>query len=537
MAGAGGLGGVGGMGGSGGSSGGGMGGAGGSGGGGMGGAGGGPTCVPNTGKSCYSGPQETENIGKCKGGATLCQADGMSYGPCLGEVTPIIEECHTPDDDDCNGVANDHCGIWAVKAGNTLEQRANAVATDKNGNVVITGRMFGSADFGGGVLTSAGGYDIFVAKFDNNGVHLWSKIFGGTTDDEGLAIAMDLLGNVFVGGTFTGSITLGAANYTSVDLKDAVVFKLDSTGQVVASRAMGGTTDQAVHGIATDTQGDVIVTGSFSTQIDTGAMMYTAVNSSDGFIAKYGPGLSPIWSKAFGGSGGDEGTSVVTDAANQIYLGGRFSTKVDFGGGAIMDAGGTDVFVAKFQPDGTHLLSKSYGGTGNQYCTSIALGLGGTIFLHGEFDTNINMGGGDVVGAGLADTYVTKLDATGNHVFTKTYGDPLDQIPHGMTVDATGDVIATISLEGTVDFGGGPAIYAGPAGSSDVVVFKLNGATGDHLWSRRFGAINDQDSRGVAVDPMNNIFVTGELGGTMNLGPVTITASSSDDAFLFKLPP
>lgn len=518
----------------------GMGGAGGSsvGGMGMGGAGGGQLCVPDTGKACYTGPAGTQNIGACKGGATLCQADGMSYGPCLGQVTPIVEECSTTAvDDDCNGSVNDHCGLWAVRAGAALDQGTRGVTTDGAGNVFITGHVYGSADFGGGVLTSAGAGDIFVAKFDKDGKHLWSKLFGGTMDDAGTAIGVDAAGNSFITGFFHDTMVVGAENVVAVAGQDAFVIGIDPAGQVLGHLLLGGMTDQIGHDIAVDAAGSLLVTGSFSTEINTGVGVLVASALIDGFVVKYDNAGTPLWHKSFGGSGNDEGISIKTNGINDVFLAGYFDETVDFGGGVIGDAGGMDIFVAKFDASGNHVLSKGFQGPGDQYVDSIAVDVASNIFLFGEFNMTINMGGGTITSLGGDDAYLTKLDPSGNHVFTKTYGNSGTQYPRPMTVDKNGDIVFTMGHEGTIDYGGGPISNAGAAGSSDVVVVKLKGTTGAHVWSRRFGNASDQDVRCIATDDMNNIFVGGDFYGTLTAGTVTINSSSSDDAFLMKLAP
>jgi hypothetical protein len=71
--------------------------------------------------------------------------------------------------------------LWSKSFGGDSfggEQRCLSVAADGSGNVVITGYFFGTIDFGGGLLASGGGNDVFLAKFDPSGNHLWSKQFG-----------------------------------------------------------------------------------------------------------------------------------------------------------------------------------------------------------------------------------------------------------------------------------------------------------------------------------------------------------------------
>ncbi|MBI5531259.1 MAG: hypothetical protein HY898_00990 [Deltaproteobacteria bacterium] len=76
---------------------------------GQGGTGGGGMCTPGAQQPCYTGPNGTQNTGLCHGGQATCAQDGMSWGPCVGEVTPVAESCATTGDDDCNGTANDGC--------------------------------------------------------------------------------------------------------------------------------------------------------------------------------------------------------------------------------------------------------------------------------------------------------------------------------------------------------------------------------------------------------------------------------------------
>lgn len=66
-------------------------------------------CDPNTMVPCYTGDPGTEDVGTCKGGSQVCNDLGTELGPCVGEVVPAAENCDTPDDEECDGVANQGC--------------------------------------------------------------------------------------------------------------------------------------------------------------------------------------------------------------------------------------------------------------------------------------------------------------------------------------------------------------------------------------------------------------------------------------------
>ncbi|MBI4705509.1 MAG: hypothetical protein HY744_30820 [Deltaproteobacteria bacterium] len=108
-----------------------------------------------------------------------------------------------------------------------------SVAVDGSGSALVTGSFDGTVDFGGGPLTSAGGYDIFVAKLDNAGGHLWSKSFGDASGQGGWAIAADGSGNVLVTGGFAGAVDFGGGPLTSAGGGDIFVAKLDPSGNPV----------------------------------------------------------------------------------------------------------------------------------------------------------------------------------------------------------------------------------------------------------------------------------------------------------------
>lgn len=142
-----------------------------------------------------------------------------------------------------------------------------ALATDAANDVLVTGALVGSVDFGGGALTSAGGKDVFVVKLNQSGDHQWSTRYGDTgADQRGQAIATDFEGNVLVAGIFDGSIDFGTGALTLPHCQaeawcndSGFVAKLDPTGTTLWSVARGPM--RSLPGLATTAQGNVIVSG------------------------------------------------------------------------------------------------------------------------------------------------------------------------------------------------------------------------------------------------------------------------------------
>ncbi|MGZ5134147.1 MAG: hypothetical protein ACXWCG_03310, partial [Flavitalea sp.] len=126
--------------------------------------------------------------------------------------------------------------------------QANALVVDNAGNAYTTGNFFFSLDFDvdniGGEVTSAGGLDIYIAKHDSSGNYVYARSMGGTVDDGGLGMALDTAGNVYVSGYFSHMVDFdpgaSSAILTSAGEADAFVLKLDTAGNYVYAKAMGG---------------------------------------------------------------------------------------------------------------------------------------------------------------------------------------------------------------------------------------------------------------------------------------------------------
>jgi Uma2 family endonuclease len=118
-------------------------------------------------------------------------------------------------------------GINVVAVSGTGYESPRGIMVDSTGNVLLTGEFFGTADFGGGPLSSAGGagyLDIFVVKLDAQGQHLWSRHFEGRFQYDGPSVAVDSTGNVLLIGDFLGTVDLGGAGARSMTPRSVVDF-------------------------------------------------------------------------------------------------------------------------------------------------------------------------------------------------------------------------------------------------------------------------------------------------------------------------
>src|SRR5207253_4820 len=109
--------------------------------------------------------------------------------------------------------------VWARQLGGTSFDQGTGIAVDGAGNVFTTGLFQGTADFDPGagtiLLTSVGSLDVFVSKLASTGALVYARQLGGTSNDQGLGIAVDGSGNVFTTGSFRGTADFDPGTGTS----------------------------------------------------------------------------------------------------------------------------------------------------------------------------------------------------------------------------------------------------------------------------------------------------------------------------------
>jgi hypothetical protein len=344
-------------------------------------------------------------------------------------------------------------GVWSKRYGDAEDQRALAVAVNEAGEVAVAGTAKGTIDFGNipwnGTKTDT---DVVVAKLSNEGQSLWSRRYGDSCDQRGGAVAHTPSGNVLIAGDFCGKMDFGA---TAVETKgaeiDAFVAMIDALGEDIYSRSFGGKGAQITRAAAVDANGDAVVVGSFDQGFDAGLGEATSAGLEDTFVVALDPKGNVLWSLTFGGTEPDIAGGVAFDELGNIVLGGTFGGSVDFGGGPLTaTVGHPSSFVVKLDPSGKHLWSKSFGGDDNVVINGVAAGPGGTVAVTGSYVGTADFGGGPVTSNGAGDTFVEVMSAAGDHVWGSAFGGPKFQRGTGVAFAVNGDLAVSGTSDETV---------------------------------------------------------------------------------------
>lgn len=446
--------------------------------------------------------------------------------------------------------------LYSTFLGGGFNETGKSIAVDSAGYAYVAGYTW-SVDFpttpGAFDTTLGGPGDAYVTKLDVTGSSLvYSTYIGGSSVEDGVAVAFDSLGNAYLAG-FTLStdfpVTPGAFDTTPNGNEDAFAVKLDGGGGLVYSTYLGGAGVDYAYSIDVDTAGSAYVAGhtrSGDFPVTPGAFDTSLSGATDGFATKLSAdGGSLLYSTYIGGSSIEDNCFVAVDSAGSAYLTG-ITASADFpvtAGAFDTTFAGNDAFVTKLSPAGDALVYSSFlGGSSGEFGLSITVDSAGSAYVTGytwstdypvtpgSFDTSYN--------GGTADVFVTKMNGTGSGLVYSTYlGGANREVGLSVAVDSAGRAYMTGSTQSS-DFPVTPdAFDATLGGTYDAFVTVLNAAGAALVNSTYLGGSLVEEGLGVAVDPTSAVYLTGYTLSTDF--PVTPgaydTTLQSTDVFVTKM--
>jgi hypothetical protein len=300
---------------------------------------------------------------------------------------------------------------WSRKVGGTAFDGAQGIAV-RGSAVVLTGGFADSVTVDATTLTSTGQGDIFVVGLTTAGAMSWARSFGGTGNDSPRSVTLDSAGNVVLVGHFNSSMLIFTSALYNAGWDDGFFAKLKgSDGTPLFAKQLGSTGNDEIPTVTTDAADNIYVVGSFRGSIDFGnGVPLTATNESDVFVAKYTLAGAYLWAKSFGGTGSETGTATAVNAAGDLVIAGSFCGTISFGGAPLISATAcsfTDAFVVRLSAtDGAHQRSVRVGGMGSEVADGVALDAYGRMYITGYFDGFAEFGGTPLTPVGLADSYI-----------------------------------------------------------------------------------------------------------------------------------
>jgi hypothetical protein len=338
--------------------------------------------------------------------------------------------------------------------------------------------------------------------------------------------------------------------------RDGFVTKINAAGNAITySTYLGGSGDDLAWGVAADSSGNAYVTGSTgSSNFPLSSAMQGSKNGTgDAFLVKLGSTGTVVYSTYVGGSSGDDGTDIAADSSGNAYLIG-VTGSTDFPGvtGSVFQPAkstGSDGFVMKVNSTGSTIVYASYyGDTGSDSLYALEVDGSGNAYLAGRTDSTALPGvtGSSIQSsnAGGNDCFVAKINSTATAITWATFlgGPGYDMVGSaGLGIDSSNNVYISGATNSS-SFAGvnGTSMQPSLNGSSDAFLTKINAAGTSIVWSTYIGGSGTESGYGCAVDTNGNVYHTGRTDSTdypgMAAGAIDSTHNGGDgDAYIVKV--
>jgi gliding motility-associated-like protein len=429
---------------------------------------------------------------------------------------------------------------WVKDIGGTGESKLTGIALDQSDNVYVAGNFQGklTIDHSGVstpvVLTSVGGYDIFIAKYTPDGKLLWAKSFGGNNLDQVNNIDVDIDGNLILGILYnSASIDCdpgpATANIINAGNEDALIVKFDLNGNYLWARSVGGPSTDRGAVVTSDKLGNVIFVGSFaSTSITLGSYTLATLGNLDGFMVKYDKSGNVLWAYGMGSFNDDEIKSVRTTSTDEIVILGKFINTINVNPKlpeVKLTGTGNNAFLAKYGTDGSLIWANKIDGTIDQTVTALDIGPSQDIFITGVYKNTINFNSpGNTISLTSPtnnNIFITKYNSSGTTVWARNIvGTTANPLPYYICVDVDNDVYIGGYFTQQLTFSDGTnnktINYIGAGAGRNTFFGKFSGAS-DFLWAFNFGAGCDGNfGHKIAVDSKKNVLLGGAFCKTVD---------------------
>jgi hypothetical protein len=414
---------------------------------------------------------------------------------------------------------------WARSGGGKGSDQAYSIAADNVGNIYVAGFYTDSAIFTDTTIRAATkGKDYFLAKYSSTGSLIWVKTsrVKGASYATGVCISENKY--IYLTGTFSDSVSFGSTLLTSNNL---FLVKFDLDGNVAWARSENAGGGNLIKSVSSDAAGNAYLTGSFTGGATIGGIGILSAGGVDIFVAKYDPSGSVVWAKQFGSAGDDGAFAIATSSTGYFAITGYIGGKISFGAASLSAFGSSDLFVAKFSPDGNVVWAFQSGDTVSGSGAGIAMDLQGNVYVTGAFNGWVPDGCD-----GYGNIYIAKFNTEGSKVWAKCAGPSGEDYGNAITADRNGNIYITGQYDEDMNLGTGPIPVSG-IGDMFIAEYNSSGTAlwADHTGAK----MATDFGNAVALDSAGELYVSGGFTDTMRLGPLTLKSFYLTDMFVTKI--
>lgn len=386
----------------------------------------------------------------------------------------------------------------------------------------------------------------------------WAKSIGSQNNDAGRAIATDQLNNVYVTGSFEGTVDFdpnsGSTNLSSTSGYDIFIQKLDSLGNLIWVKQLACTGTIWAYSIKIDSKGDIIIVGTYSGSMDVdpgvGVTNLTTTQFQSSFVVKLNAAGSLIWGKSYEGTGSITAFYCAIDKSDNILLTGWFLDTVDFDPGIpvynlLNNTQNSNIFIHKLDANGSFVWANQFGSARGDQAFGIVSNSDNSINVSGYFYDTVDFDPDPVTTFNLQtrcqscyESFVLKLDSNGTFVWAKNTDGTQASLGRsqslGLTNDSNDNIYFTGTFNGSVNFNpSGTSSYLN-SNSGNIYVCKLN-SNGNFDWAKAIGGSYVSK----IISDHNGLYLTGWFQDTIDFDPdissYNLISQGNQDIFIGKL--
>ena len=378
-------------------------------------------------------------------------------------------------------------------------------------------------------------FSIFVSSSLKAQNVSWALGFGDTGSDQGYDISTDSSGNVYVTGWFSGTIQLGGQTLTSFGSQDIFVACFNNTGTMNWLRQAGGPSTDVSASIVTTPSGESYITGWFSGTCDFDDSLVVSHGNLDMFVAKYDANGTILWVRQGGGPLDDYGNRLALSLEGGVTLAGSFKDTLDADGLQLVSAGNRDALLCHYDSDGQIAWVHGVGGGGEDRAYGIIQSVDSSYLFTGMFTGNVTFGSVQLTCNSFFGTYVAALDLQGSPLWAVKADAGANDFSRGFGIetDQQGNAYVNGYFSGTLRIGAATLVASGGQYDIDAFLFKLSPA-GSLVWARRDGGYGNDEAQDMCINAAGEIVSIGFFADSARFLPFTVSSAGLSDLFVAR---
>lgn len=379
---------------------------------------------------------------------------------------------------------------WADNGGNGSFSEGNVnISSTGDGYIYMSGDFEGNAKFGPVTFNSNGGKDVFFAKMSEAGEMLWVKTFGGTEDEFVTGIETDDESNIIISGAFYGTTNIGTETFVSAGSQDLFIAKFNSDGDFIWANNLSSGMTAYLKAMDVDSNGNIFITGKFYDALMAGTSAIYSRGGSDFYIAMYDPDGNLQWLEQGGSTGTDDAISIASGNGGDLYVTGSFYEQTQLGDSLFFTSHPTGVFLAKYNTNSGFEWAGIIDGTNLSAESRVTVSADNGIYMAGNFSEEVTFGSQTfVAGEFNLDIYITRYTTDGNLEWARHGGSNASDDVVAIATDQNNNLYLAGHYLLDINFGNVNLTYTLCCGSSEIYIVKFDNK-GTAEWGKQVSGV------------------------------------------------